>query len=70
MTNIELKLENDDNRPPFILEDVKGATFINVRAEHGEGVPSFVLKNVSGFRTINCGVLPDKNIDKASDVKF
>ncbi|MEI8226292.1 MAG: glycoside hydrolase family 28 protein, partial [Bacteroidota bacterium] len=70
MTNVELKLENEDFRPPFILEDVKGATFINVRAPHGEGVPSFVLKNVSDFRTINCGNLPDKKIDKTSDIKF
>lgn len=70
MTNVELKLENEDFRPPFILEDVRGATFINVRAPHGEGVPSFVLKNVSDFRTINCGILPDKKIDKTSDVKF
>ena len=70
MTNVELKLENEDSRPPFILEDVKGATFINVRAPHGEGIPSFVLKNVSDFRTINCGILPDKKIDKTSDVIF
>ena len=44
ITNVELKLENSDARPPFILEDVKGATFFNVRAPHGEGIPSFVLK--------------------------
>jgi polygalacturonase len=70
MTDIELKLENEDSRPPFILDDVKGATFINVKAPHGDGVPSFVLKNVSDFRTINCGNLTDKKIDKAADIKF
>jgi hypothetical protein len=70
MTNIELKLENEDSRPPFILEDVKGASFINVRVAHGEGVSSFVLKNVTDFSLINCGVIPDKKIDKATDVKF
>jgi len=70
MTNVELKLENEDFRPPFILEDVKGAYFFNVKATHSEGVPSFVLKNVSDFKTINCGSLPDRNIAKADDVKF
>jgi hypothetical protein len=70
MTNVELKLENNDFRPPFILDDVNGATFINVRAPHGEGIPSFVLKNVTDFRTINCGNLPDKKIEKADDIKF
>jgi polygalacturonase len=70
LTNVELKLENDDARPPFILEDVRGATFINVNAAHGTGVPSIVLKNVSDFSTINCGILPDKKIEKVSDFKF
>jgi polygalacturonase len=70
LTDIELKLEKEDYRPPFILDDVKGATFINVKAPHGDGVPSFVLKNVSDFRTINCGNLADKKIDKAADIKF
>jgi hypothetical protein len=70
LSDIDLKLENDDPRPPFILEDVKGATFINVRAGHGENVPSFVLKNVTGFKSVNCGDLPDKKIDKAEILKF
>jgi hypothetical protein len=70
MTNVELKLENEDFRPPFILEDVKGATFLNTRAQHAEGVPSFVLKNVSDFKSINCGDLPDKKIAKTSEMKF
>ena len=70
LTNIELRLENEDSRPPFILVDVKGATFNNVRADYSKGIPSFVLKNVSDFRTINCGNLPDKKIDKTNAFKF
>lgn len=70
MTNIDLKFENEDFRPPFILEDVEGAYFNNVYTPHAEGVPSFILKNVSDFRTINCGILPDKKIDKTTDTKF
>jgi len=49
-------------RPPFILEDVKGASFINVKATHKEGVLAFVLKNVTGFYTIHCRIKPAKNI--------
>jgi polygalacturonase len=70
MTNIELKLENEDFRPPFILEDVKGVYFNNVRAPHKDGVPFFILKNVTNFKSIGCGTLPDKKIDKADDLKF
>lgn len=70
LTDIELKLENDDPRPPFILEDVKGITFINVKAAHKEGMPTFILKNVTDFSMINSGNLPDKKISNASDLKL
>ena len=70
MQNVELKLENEDFRPPFILEDVKGASFINVKASHKEGVPAFILKNVTDFSTFQCGSIPDKKIDKADNLKF
>jgi polygalacturonase len=70
MANIELKLENEDFRPAFILEDVKGATFINVKSDHKEGVPTFILKNVTDFSNFRCGTLPDKKIDKADNIKL
>lgn len=70
MVNVELKLENEDFRSPFILEDVKGASFINVKAPHKEGVPQFILKNVTDFSTVRCGSLPDKKIDKADNLKL
>lgn len=70
MINVEMKLENEDFRPPFILEDVKGASFVNVKAPHAAGVPTFVLKNVTDFSTIRCGSLPDKKIEKIESLKF
>jgi len=70
MVNVEMKLENEDFRPPFILEDVKGASFTNVKAPHAAGVPTFVLKNVTDFSTFRCGSLPDKKIEKTELYKF
>jgi hypothetical protein len=70
LMNVELKLENEDMRPPFILEDVKGASFINVRAPHADGVPTFILKNVTDFKTVQCGSVPDKKIDKTENLKL
>jgi hypothetical protein len=70
MTNVEMKLENEDLRPPFILEDVKGASFINVKAPHAKDVPTFILKNVTDFNTTDCGLVPDKKIDKADNLKL
>ena len=70
MVNVELKLENEDFRPPFILEDVIGASFINVKAPHKEGVPQFVLRKVTNFSTIGCGSVPDKKIDNTDNTKL
>jgi hypothetical protein len=70
MLNVELKLENEDSRPCFILEDVKGARFSNVKAPVKNKIPTFILKNVTDFKTSNCGALPDKKIDKTESIKF
>ena len=70
MSNIEMKLENEDFRPPIILEDVKGVSLFNVKAPHAKDVPSFVLKNVTDFKTVQCGSLPDKKIEKADNLKL
>ncbi len=63
MKDIEMKVENEDSRPPFMLEDVSGATFINVDAQLSKGVPAFILKNVTNFKTLNCENIPDNKID-------
>ncbi|MFN8240748.1 MAG: glycosyl hydrolase family 28 protein, partial [Bacteroidales bacterium] len=70
MTDIEIRLENEDPRPPFILDDVRGATFINVKAQNPKGKPSFILNNVSDFKTVNCGNIPDKKIERAQNTKL
>jgi polygalacturonase len=70
LTNIELILENEDSRPAFILEDVIGAQFTNVKATHGKVVPTIVLKNVTDFKTTNCPELPDKSISNTTNLTF
>jgi polygalacturonase len=70
MNNIEMKLENEDFRPPIMLEDVRGVTLINVKAPHAKDVPTFVLKNVTDFKSVQCGTVPDKKVDKADNLKL
>jgi len=70
MINVEMRFENEDLRPPFILEDVKRVSFINVKAQHAAGVTTFVLKNVTDFKTAGCDTLPDKYIYKAEYLKL
>jgi polygalacturonase len=68
LNNIELKLENEDFRPPFYLEDVKGITFTNVKAPHSKDIPMFILKNVTDFKTVQCSGIPDKTVAKTESL--
>ena len=51
LSNVEISYLNDDFRPPFVLEDVNGVDFINVKAQRAGDVAPFVLKNVLNFKT-------------------
>ena len=64
MNNVEVSYMNEDLRPAFILNDVKGADFINLKAQHAPGTPIFVLKNVENFTTFHCKDLKDVELKK------
>jgi polygalacturonase len=59
LNNVDVACENEDFRPPFILEDVKKAEFRNVEAQKTGQVPTFILKNVKDFSTFQCKPVPD-----------
>lgn len=65
MNNVEIRYINEDLRPAFVLNDVKGADFTNLKAQHAAGVPIFVLKDVEDFTTFRCKELKDVEIKKA-----
>ncbi len=46
MHDVQVSYMNDDYRPPFILDDVKGAIIYDVQAEKAAGASLFMLKNV------------------------
>jgi len=47
LSDIEVSYMKEDARPPFILDDVKGAELRNVKAQKANGTPGVVLKNVT-----------------------
>ena len=65
MSDIEIHYLSDDFRPAFILDDVKGANFLNLKAQHAPNTPTFVLKNVENFSTRLCPEIPDNNLKHA-----
>ena len=70
MTNVEVSYLKDDQRPAFVLNDVKGAEFNLVKAQRTEGVPTFRLYEVSDFTLFHCGLLPDTRLAKTATKEF
>lgn len=64
LNNVTVGFEEQDLRPAFILDDVKGAEFYNVEARTAADVPTFVLKRVEDFRTHRCGAVPDVRLER------
>ena len=70
MHHITLQLENPDYRPPFILEDVKGADFSDIKVQIMPGVPVFDLKDVSNFSIHRVNNLKDKTVKAVKSLKL
>ncbi len=68
--NVEVTLLKDDQRPAFILDDVKGAEFNFVKASKTAGVPSLILKNVKSLSLFRSLSIPDKQLNVAENEKF
>ena len=49
MRDVEVSYLTPDQRPAFVLNDVAGAEFINVKAQKEPDVPAFVQKNVTNI---------------------
>ncbi len=70
LNNVEVSFIENDLRPAFILDDVKGAEFKFVKAQKSVNIPSLVLKrtkNTDLFHSLN---LPDKFIESAENEKY
>ena len=64
MRDVEVRYNNEDLRPGFVLDDVAGADFIHVKAQHGAAAPTFVLKNVENFNICESWPSPDTHLEK------
>jgi len=52
LDNVQVSVEEPDARPPFVLEDVRGAEFNHVKAERPSGAPAFLFRGgVEQFST-------------------
>ena len=65
MRDVEVSYLKEDARPPFLLSDVVGSTFLHVKAQRTENVPTFALRNVESFSLQQSWPLPDTRIERA-----
>lgn len=70
MSNVEVSYMNDEQRPAYVLNDVKGADFSNIKAQHAANSPVFVLKNVENFNTHQCKSLKDVSLKTVTEKKL
>jgi len=70
LNHVELKLENDDFRPAFVLDDVTGASLNYVIVSKVGSVPSLVLKRVENISIKDCNPIPDKQIKKSDSTQL
>jgi polygalacturonase len=70
MSNIEVSYIQEDNRPAFVLEDVKGADFIHIKAQRAAGGPVFSMKSVSDFNLYLSRPLADTHLASVEQQKF
>jgi polygalacturonase len=67
LRNIQIRTEQPDERPAFVLDDVQGSRFMNVRADLPKGVPAFVLNGIEDFNVSLSRPIRDTYIDKAAN---
>jgi len=66
MHDVTVSFLNNDERSPFILDDVKDAAFRNIEAQKMAQVPAFILNNVNNFTIRNSSGLKDTQIKQAN----
>jgi len=68
--NVEVSVMKEDLRPAFVLDQVRGAEFQNVKAQQAAGVPTFSLKDVEGFTLRLSPGLPDTQLTSVKQRSF
>jgi polygalacturonase len=69
-SNVGLSLMQDDLRPAFFLNDVKGIEFRFLKVPRYQNVSTFVLTNVDDFTVYRSGPVPDAHLEQVESKSF
>jgi polygalacturonase len=70
LNNVEVSFLGSENRPAFVLNDVKSISLRNVNAQKGSGSSLFVLQQVEDFSMKDSKSLPDKTVAQTEKEEF
>ncbi|MBN1783151.1 right-handed parallel beta-helix repeat-containing protein [bacterium] len=70
LNNVDIRCENEDMRPAFVLEDVRNAEFNNVDTRKMKDGPTFMLRDVKHFKTVQCESAADTELDNVKEKSF
>jgi polygalacturonase len=70
MSNLEIVHAKEDQRPAFVLEDVKGADFFRVRTQRNSTAPTFALKQVTDFSVAQSRPVADTLLETIEERKL
>jgi polygalacturonase len=68
--NVDVSFMKDDERPAFVLDDVKSVSFFRIKAQKISSVPTFSLNNVWYFGVWQSWGIKDTQIERAEKQKF
>jgi polygalacturonase len=67
MSHVEIASLQPDDRPDFILDDVRDADFLRIQTQRKSGVPVFSLRNVENFSSYLCRGVLESTLQHATD---
>ena len=65
LNNVEVGYMQEDRRPAFVLDTVKGIDLNHVKAQKAAGVPTIVLRNAEDVSVYRSTPVADTHVDKA-----
>lgn len=68
--NIDVSFDKTDERPAFVLDDVKDVSFYRTRARLVPEAKMFVLRNVANFRSLQSPNIGDIVLDRADNRSY
>ena len=68
--NVDVAFDKPDERPAFVLDDVKDAAFYRTNARLAAEAKMFVLRNVTNFRSMQSGNIADVMLDRAESRSY